>query len=209
MTARPPIPPQGDASAEVTAELEQLADLLEPLDDESWNVPSLCEGWRVREVVAHVTMPTRWRPARLFREAVRHRFRFDVLFDHVARDDAASLSTSALLAALRSPELAAWRPPGGGAEGALVHAVVHGLDITTPLGIDRELPATRMRLVLDALTTRRSLRHFEVDLDGIELRADDAGWCHGSRSPLHTDAADAVLMLTGRRPLPRVSGPAG
>ena len=36
-----------------------LADLLAATDVRPWNVPSLCENWLVRHVVAHVTMPAR------------------------------------------------------------------------------------------------------------------------------------------------------
>ena len=32
------------------------ADLLEALTDEQWNHPSLCDGWTVRHVAAHLTM---------------------------------------------------------------------------------------------------------------------------------------------------------
>lgn len=34
--------------------------------------------------------------------------------------------------------------------------------------------------MLDRITTARSLQHFGADLDGIELRADDADWSYGS-----------------------------
>jgi len=36
-----------------------LADLLESLPD-GWDTPSLCAGWRVRAVVAHMTVPIRY-----------------------------------------------------------------------------------------------------------------------------------------------------
>lgn len=191
----------GDPAVEVAAELVELADLLEGLDDEAWDRPSLCEGWRVREVVAHVTMPTRWTARRLLPQLVRHRFRWNVLADRAARSDAATVGTTELLAALRSRRLREWRPPGGGAQGALVHAVVHGLDITEALGIDRELPGDRMRLVLDGLSAERSLSHFGVDLDGVELHAVDLSWSQGSGRPLRADGTGIALMLSGRRPL--------
>jgi len=199
----------GDAAVEVAAELSELADLLEALDDDTWELPSLCEGWRVRDVVAHVTMPTRWSGPRLALPMLRHRFRWNDLADHLARRDAQALTTTELLAALRSRRLREWRPPGGGAQGALVHAVVHGIDVTAPLGIDRELPAGRMRLVLAGLTSPRSLSHFGVDLDGIELHADDVSWSHGSGRAVHLDARQAALVLSGRRRVEDSSDAAG
>ncbi len=41
----------------VAPTLEGLADLLEASSAATWDAPSLCDGWRVRHVVAHVTMP--------------------------------------------------------------------------------------------------------------------------------------------------------
>jgi len=37
-----------------TAERTDLADFLVTLTPEQWEAPSLCEDWRVRDVVAHV-----------------------------------------------------------------------------------------------------------------------------------------------------------
>ncbi len=44
----------------VAAAYLELADLLDEAPESAWDTPSLCEGWRVREVVAHMTMPARY-----------------------------------------------------------------------------------------------------------------------------------------------------
>ena len=41
----------------IEGERHRLADLADGWIPEQWDVPSLAEGWRVREVVAHLTMP--------------------------------------------------------------------------------------------------------------------------------------------------------
>jgi len=41
----------------VTGEPDALAVILAGLSPEAWDAPTLCQGWRVREVVAHITMP--------------------------------------------------------------------------------------------------------------------------------------------------------
>ena len=51
--------------------------------------------------------------------------------------------------------------------------VIHGLDFTVPLGAGRRAPQQRLRIVLQAMTTPKTLKYFGVDLAGIELRADD------------------------------------
>ncbi|MEV6138479.1 hypothetical protein AB0L63_20935 [Nocardia sp. NPDC051990] len=84
-----------------------------------------------------------------------------------------------------------------GYAGALSHDVIHGLDITVALGLDRIVPADRMRMVLGALSPK-NVNFFGVDLDGIELRADDVDFSYGSGSVLAGSAQDLLLVLCGR-----------
>ena len=184
---------------QVAAELTELADVLAELPAAAWDAPSLCPGWRVREVVAHLTLPMHASPPVVMLGLLRARMRWDVLADRRARLDARQ-SPEQLIAALRAPRMQAWTPPGGGATGALVHAVVHGLDITEALGLDRRPPAARTRVVLDGLTAPRSLSHFGVALEGMQLRADDVDWSYGSGRVVSAPAADLALILSGRRP---------
>src|SRR5690606_22099438 len=43
-----------DVMTMATQERADLAEFLTTLEPEQWGVPSLCEGWTVRDVVAHV-----------------------------------------------------------------------------------------------------------------------------------------------------------
>jgi uncharacterized protein (TIGR03083 family) len=184
---------------EVANELAELADLLEALPASAWETPSLCPGWRVREVVAHLTLPMHASPPVIILGLVRARLQWNVLADRRSRLDA-RLTREQLLVALRAPRMKAWTPPGGGPTGALVHAVVHGLDITEALNLDRHPPAARMALALDGLTGQRSLSHFGVSLDGLELRADDLDWSYGTGRVITAPGTVLALILSGRRP---------
>jgi uncharacterized protein (TIGR03083 family) len=184
----------------VAAQLSDLADLLAALEAKDWDAPSLCAAWRIREVVAHVTMPARWSTPAVLAGLARSGFRWHAFADRAARRDA-RLPTRDLVAALRSDRLAAWRPPGGGVQGALVHAVIHSLDVTVPLGVDQRPPPERLRVVLDALTRSASLKHFGVDIADVELRASDVDWTHGSGRVVTADAQTLVLVLSGRQPV--------
>ena len=44
--------------AELTAERLDLCDYLEQLDDDAWTTTSLCAGWTVHDVVAHLVLNT-------------------------------------------------------------------------------------------------------------------------------------------------------
>jgi uncharacterized protein (TIGR03083 family) len=183
---------------EIAAERRELAELLAGLSPEAWEQPSLCSGWRVREVVAHMTMPFRYSTARFALEMARSRANFTRMADRCARRDATA-SPAELTAALRDNAEHPWRPPGGGLTGALTHDVIHGLDITVALGIDRTVPASRMAMVLDGITAARSLKFFGTDLTGVSLRADDIDWSAGSGTLVTGAAQDLALAVCGRR----------
>ena len=177
----------------------ELAAVLGELPAGRWDAPTLCAGWRVREVVAHITMPFRYSAPRFMVELARSRGRFSQMADRVARRDAVSLSAAELAEAVRSNVGHPWKPPGGGFEGALAHDVIHSLDITVPLGLPFAVPEERLRPVLPASLAERSVRYFGTELSGIELRATDLDWTLGSGAPLTGAAQDLLLVLCGRK----------
>jgi uncharacterized protein (TIGR03083 family) len=192
----------------ITAERKAFGDVLESLPEADWNASSLCSGWRVREVVAHMTMPFRYSVPRFLAEMVRSRGDFTRMADRVARRDAqAPIGT--LLEGWRTNEGHPWKPPGGGREGALTHDVVHGLDITIPLGLEHPVSEQALRAVLDHATTPLSLKRLSVDVTGIRLEADDLDWAFGDGEPLRGRARHLLMVLMDRRlPAEALSGPA-
>jgi uncharacterized protein (TIGR03083 family) len=190
-------------AAETFAERRRLAGLLAGLTPAQWAHPSLCSGWRVREVVAHITLPYRHSGPRVIGGIIAARGRFNVFADRIARRDTARCSDADLLASLEQNAQHPWKPPGGGQLGALSHDVIHGLDITEPLGLPRP-PTARVQTVL-AGSTKRQLAYFGVDLSGTRLVADDCDVSIGpanAAATLRMPAADMLLVVTGRRVLP-------
>ncbi|WP_040336742.1 maleylpyruvate isomerase family mycothiol-dependent enzyme [Candidatus Blastococcus massiliensis] len=195
-----------DLQAWVARTYEGLADLLGSAPAGTWDAASLCAGWQVRHVVAHVTMPVRMTPATFGAEMAAAGGDFDRLSDTVAARDA-SLPTDELVAQLRSPQLHAWQPPGGGAAGALSHAVIHSLDVTVPLGAPAVAPAEALTAVLDQLAAAEG-GFFGIDLTDVRLEADDTGWSRGNGTTVRADSGALVALLSGRtlpdgRALPR------
>ncbi len=195
-----------DPQAVVTTEFLALANLLDTLADAQWDTPSLCAGWRVREVVAHLTMPVRYSAAQFGAELHDCDGDFTRLSNRVASRDAA-LPASTLVGNLRDETMHHWTPPGGGSTGALNHVVIHGLDITVPLGVSRRSPDETLRAVLDDLTRGGMHAHFGFDLDGLSLRATDMDWSFGSGTPISGAAEDLALLVCGRQlPAGRIDG---
>ncbi len=177
-----------------TAERTDLADLLATLTPEQWEVPSLCDGWRVRDVVAHVMSFDGVSLLGMLRRAVRGRI---VHINQVGIDELASLSTEQLLDKLR----AQLRPQGlatiFGGRLALLDVTIHRQDIRRPLGVPREIPAERLRCVLGDSVRSPELPGWHLSR-GVRLRPTDLDWSHGS-GPEITGPAEAVLMAVAGR----------
>lgn len=190
-------------AAMVAQEYLELANLLEGAPISLWDAPSLCEGWRTREVVAHMTMPARLSENEVMTELHSVGGDFEKLSNAVAGRDGA-LPTTTLLADLRSATLHSWTPPGGDLNSALIHVVIHGLDIIEATMLDRCVPVPA---VIQVLSLVGSGDTFDVDLDGMELRANDLDWSRGSGPLVSGPGQVLALIACGRRiPACRLEG---
>ncbi len=195
-----------DPQSWVAPTYQGLADLLTATAVDTWDAPSLCEKWLVRHVIAHVTMPARLTPQQFGAEMAAAGGDFTRLSDTVATRDA-SLPVADLLDQLRSPRLHAWQPPGGGAAGALSHAVIHSLDVTVALDRPPVAPVEAATAVLEQLTASGGT-WFGADLTDVRLEATDTGWGWGSGRLVRADSGCLVALVSGRtlpdgRTLPR------
>jgi uncharacterized protein (TIGR03083 family) len=181
----------------VAAEFASLAGLLAGASRAQWDTWSLCAGWRVREVIAHLTMAARYPEQEFMAELRRCDFDFTRLSNEIASRDA-NLPESQLVACLRSDVMKHWTPPGGGYHGALNHVVIHGLDVTVPLGVPRRCPDETIRIVLDDLTRGGGHAHFGIAIEGRCLQASDLDWSYGSGAALRGGAGELALALCGR-----------
>ncbi|MEO9239382.1 MAG: maleylpyruvate isomerase family mycothiol-dependent enzyme [Jatrophihabitantaceae bacterium] len=193
-----------DAYAMVAAERVAVADLLEELTDSECRTQSLCRGWTVQDVAAHVVMVLEITANEFLKTFVRSRGSFDRANERLtARWSARGVRE--LAQALRNEADSAFAPPGAGPEAMLADTLVHGLDISRPLAIERELPADSVRTALQflvnlnlppgqpgpVLVPRRLL-------DGLMLVADDVDFSHGAGRPVYGSGADMLLAITGR-----------
>ena len=124
---------------EIEAQRLSLADLLAGLAPSEWTVHSLCAGWTVKDVAAHLTLGTVG-----MREALpallRARGNIDAMIHQTAVDKAAATTTEEIIADLRAIAASHRHPPGTKPIDPLVDVLVHGQDIARPLGQDRPVP---------------------------------------------------------------------
>jgi uncharacterized protein (TIGR03083 family) len=191
----------------VGATVVAVADLLAGLTPEQWEAQSLCAGWRARDVAGHLV----WRLGSSNRELIASAtgayvgpfLRPGRAIDVVSRR-AAEAEPDQLVARLL--EIAATKTAGIGRGGIaeLTEAVVHGLDVAHPLGLALPIHATAG----GAVALRRSLiapTEIKSVLRTRRLVATDAEWSVGHGAPLRGTAAELILFLFGRGPLPAES----
>jgi uncharacterized protein (TIGR03083 family) len=185
-----------------------LADLLDGLTDEQWNAPSLCDGWRVRDVAAHVALaPQAPSPLAMAVEAVRAGGRFHKLNRDVSVRHAEEPGVD-LVAELREHAASRRLPKVTNYRNILFDILVHGQDIAIPLGIERTMPVDAARAGVERVWTMGWPFGVKRDLKRFRYTATDVDWSAGA-GPEVTGPIDALLLaLTGRpAALARLSGP--
>lgn len=177
----------------------ELAGLLEGLSAEQWMAPSLCDGWRVRDVAAHLTH-SHMHPVRAIGEAVKSGFRFDSMISRLGRED--RRSQAEIAAALRGMAGARKKVPGTSVQQPLIELLVHGQDITVPLGIDRPMPVDAAVEAAAKLSVMRFPLNAAQHVAGIRLVATDADFAAGEGTgdgtEIRVPIRDIVMILAGR-----------
>lgn len=183
-----------------------LADVLDGIDAADWSTPSLCAGWTVRDVAAHLTHSQLPKP-RMLLEAVRSGFRFNAMIHRVAVQD--RRSPQELTAALRAMKGSRRRPPGTVECDPLMDILVHSQDIAVPLGIHLPMPADAAVAAAQRLWGMRFPLNPQRRLKGIELVATDAGFRVGGGRRVDAPIRDIVMTLAGRPGVAHIDHTAG
>lgn len=131
----------------VHEERRRLVSDLEGIALEQWQTPSLCPGWSVHDVVAHLIDSAVTTRLGFVRQMVTARFDFDRANDHGVEKHKA-IDPYETLNAFRAVTDRTDTPPGPLAT-RLVEAYVHGEDIRRPLGIHRDYPSEHVMTALE------------------------------------------------------------
>src|SRR5215472_17066448 len=161
-----------DPWPDVHEERCELLCFLESLSADQWNAPTLCDRWRVRDVVGHmvgnteVTMPQ----ALLAMMASGFRINRVIEKDGLRRGSA---PIPVLVASYRTAVPRTTHPPGQSPISMLADIIIHQIDIRRPLGRSRFVPERRMRLVASYLYPHKFFVGHKLAAD-LQLRATDS-----------------------------------
>ena len=186
--------------AAVAAERRQIANLIDRLDDSKLASPSLCAGWDIKTVAAHlvsVAEDSFW----TFQRATLRRLSLARGIDELARRRAQHPGPE-IASALRRCADRPTSPPLFGPLDPLADILVHGGDIRIPLDLPFTPDPIRVALALDFLTMPWCFGFVPLGrLRGISLQATDIGRTWGNGAEVRGRGAALMLSATGRTAL--------
>jgi uncharacterized protein (TIGR03083 family) len=185
-----------------------IADLLETLTPQEWATPSLCGAWTVGEVGAHLSLTATASLGDMAKSAIRARGNFDAMIREMTIARAAARSNAEIIADLRNVVGSRRLAPGTFWRDPLLDVLVHGQDLSRPIGRPLRMPIDASRTAADWAWQRgfpfSPARRFR----GIRMVAKDIDWSRGSGEELRGPIASLLLLSTGRRSaLADVRGP--
>jgi len=177
-----------------------LAGVLEDLDDDQWDAPTLCAGWTVTHLAAHLVQPMLITFGRFFLTAVRYRGNTDKTVEHFTRR-LARRPRAELISLLRRHAADKVDPPRVGPMGPFADTCVHLRDMVRPLGLDADVPIEDWRTLVRYLTSPDVAPTLVAPgrLDNLHLVATDTDWSSGSGA-LVTGPIEAIAMTAAGRP---------
>jgi len=174
-----------------------LLSTFEDLAEDQWKVPSLCEGWTVREVLAHLVLATRPPALRYIAAIGRARGSFEKANQALAMTGA-SRPVLEVLSDYRSVVEHRFSPPGWPQAAPLSDILLHSLDVRIPLGLETERPAQHYALVMELLFSRAGRSFARPGRPAIHWTATDQDWSHGEGQTVRGNIADLALTAAGR-----------
>jgi uncharacterized protein (TIGR03083 family) len=174
-----------------------VADLLESLTAGEWDAPSLCPGWRVRDVAGHLGLVPRITAWDLIGAAPRGRFNPHRINTVLARREGAH-PPEQIVATIRAHAGDRRTAAGLDTRNSLFDVIVHSQDIALPLGRSLAIPPEHSRLGLQRVWEMGWPFRARKRLAGRTLRATDTDWSVGAGPEVRGPALALLLLLTGR-----------
>ena len=184
-----------------------LADTLDGLSEDEWRQPSLCAGWTVRDVAAHLTLQ-QVGVRDLVRDAptvMRARGLDKAIHDLACRR--AELPAPELIEQIRGSIGSRRHNFGVTYRETLVDILVHSQDIAIPLGRRLPMPAAASAVAAQRIWEMKRMFHARERFAHYHLTATDVTWTVGAGREVRGPAGALLLLITGRAAaLPLLAG---
>lgn len=180
----------------VHAERAAIVNDLAGLRSEQWTTPSLCDGWDIHDVVAHLAATATLSYLRFFREFLLAGLSTNRIVDKQIRagrlcrpEESLSALRSAIDQTVSPPQPIITR---------IIEIIVHGEDIRRPLQIHHDYSITHITEALDYFARDRASGG-QARLAGLSLRTTEAKMVVGDGDLVEGPAVSLLLAAGGRR----------
>jgi len=183
--------------AVVHKERDALIQDLLALEKQQWTMPSLCPGWDIHAVLAHLVSDAKTTRIGFVSKLIAAGFRFDrINASGIARERCTDPNqTLAHFQGVRSRTTCAPAPLAT----RLVEVFVHAEDMRRPLGIDHEYPVAEVATALRyQLKTSVKLGGGKERAEGLRLIAIDTDLDEGVGKEVRGAAIALLLAVSGR-----------
>jgi uncharacterized protein (TIGR03083 family) len=182
-------------------ELASISEFLHGLSDEQWDHDSLCRGWRVRDVISHMTLGYTTPLLPMVGKVAKYGFNVPKASAEESAAYGSAHTPAQILAVFDTiPKehvhkgISRMIKPQEG----LVDHIVHHQDVRRPLGLPRQVPEVRLIAALDAAPAISGFVGAKKRAAGLKLVATDVEWSHGDGPEVHGTGEAILLALTGR-----------
>ena len=180
----------------IHAERAALADTLDGLSAEQWAVASLCGGWNVRLLAAHILAGAEQTGPHFMWGMAANGFRFNA----TVRRDAqrlGALPPADIVRRFRARTTTTNHPPAP-VMAMLGEVVVHGEDMRRPLGVRADPSPEATLACLDMYKTATFPVGGKKRIAGLRMVAEDVGWSYGAGPAVSGPGVSVMLAMTGR-----------
>lgn len=177
---------------------ESLITTLEGVEGDRWDVASLCDGWTIRQVLAHLILAARPPTRRYVLAILRAKGSFHRA-NHLLAVADGHQPPEQLLAEYRIVARHQFSPPGWPEAAPLSDILLHSLDIRIPLADETEEPAEHYEPVLELLFSRVGRSFTSRGRPQVRWVATDHAWSHGSGPEVRGTMESLALTAAGRR----------
>jgi uncharacterized protein (TIGR03083 family) len=180
----------------IHAERTSLAGTIEELTPDQWKTPSLCAGWTVGELAAHLLASAEQTPGHFIGGMVTSGFRFGALMNRDIKARA-GLSPKQIADRLRLRTTTTNKPPAP-TVAMLGEVLVHGEDLRRPLGLAGAVDKEAANACLDMYTKANFPVGGKKRIAGLRLVSNDTAWSYGEGPQVTGPAMSLLLAMTGR-----------
>lgn len=183
----------------IHAERRTLAVHLADLTPEQWSADSLCAGWTVQDVAAHVIAHPQigWAqlPGMLGRNVGRG---YNAMIFREVKRLGASQTPSSIVADFEAYDGSTRKVPGTTVAEPLIDVLVHHQDILRPLGMSHEMDPGAAAVAADRCRSLSWLMGSRKLVKGVRMVATDIDWVRGAGPTLSGPMQELLMVCAGR-----------